>query len=285
VALFLFLLTAFSAVFNFLILKSHHLGGAHGLYIVGITWSSGLAALLTAKMSGRNFVEFGWKWPQAKYVRMSWFIPLLYAITTYGIVWASGLGSFPNREFMQELVGTIGLHASPLVSTVIYILLMGTLGMIRTLTTGLGEEMGWRGFLVPELYKSLGFTKTALLSGVVWTLVHYPVLIWADYNSGTPTWYGLTCFTILVMALSFIFAWMRLKSGSLWTGATLHASHNLYIQQIFTPLTHDTGRTTWFIDEFGAVLPVVVIAFAIYFWSRRKELGPVGREQERATQN
>jgi membrane protease YdiL (CAAX protease family) len=50
---------------------------------------------------------------------------------------------------------------------------------------------------------------------------------------------------------------MRLKSGSLWTAAILHASHNLYIQAIFTPLTRNTGKTAWFIDEFGAILPIV----------------------------
>jgi uncharacterized protein len=52
----------------------------------------------------------------------------------------------------------------------------------------------------------------------------------------------------------------------------LHASHNLFIQAIFIPLTVDTGKTKYFADEFGAVLPVVTVIFAIYFWSRRKEL-------------
>jgi len=98
------------------------------------------------------------------------------------------------------------------------------------------------------------------------------VLIWGDYNAGTPTWYGLTCFTVMVISISFVFAWMRLKSGSLWTGAMLHASHNLFVQAIFTPLTRNTGKTAWFIDEFGAVLPAVTVVVAIYFWRRRKEL-------------
>jgi membrane protease YdiL (CAAX protease family) len=76
----------------------------------------------------------------------------------------------------------------------------------------------------------------------------------------------------MVVAISFVFAWLRLKSGSLWTGAILHASHNLYVQAIFTPLTADRGKTAWFIDEFGVVLPLVAVAFAIYFWSRRGEV-------------
>ena len=52
----------------------------------------------------------------------------------------------------------------------------------------------------------------------------------------------------------------------------LHASHNLFVQAIFTPLTRNTGKTSWFIDEFGAVLPLVIIGFAIYYWRRRREL-------------
>jgi len=46
----------------------------------------------------------------------------------------------------------------------------------------------------------------------------------------------------------------------------------LYVQAIFTPLTRDTGKTKWYVDEFGCVLPLIAIVFAIYFWSKRREL-------------
>jgi membrane protease YdiL (CAAX protease family) len=72
--------------------------------------------------------------------------------------------------------------------------------------------------------------------------------------------------------MSFIFTWFRLKSGSLWTGVMLHASHNLFIQSFFTPITANTKHTAWFSDEFGVVVPAVTVIFAIYFWNRRKEL-------------
>ena len=146
---------------------------------------------------------------------------------------------------------------SPAASTLVYVLLMGTYGLVGSTARALGEEIGWRGFLVPELSKTMRFTSAALISGIIWACWHYPILIWGDYNSGTPSWYGLTCFTVMVIAISFVFAWMRLKSGSLWTGAMLHASHNLFVQAIFTPLTRNTGKTAWYIDEFGAVLPAV----------------------------
>jgi membrane protease YdiL (CAAX protease family) len=274
VLLYLLLVFAFSSVFYFLILRAHSLGGGGGLYVAGIMWCPALAAMATLKLNGRPLSELGWKWPQARYAIMSWYIPLLYATIAYVIVWGSGLGGFPNHETMQQLVSRMGLRTSPAVSTVVYVLLVGSFGLIQSLARALGEEIGWRGFLVPELFKTMGFTSTALISGVVWSCWHYPILIWGDYNAGTPTWYGLTCFTVMVVAISFVFAWMRLKSGSLWTGAMLHASHNLYVQGIFTPLTRNTGKTAWYIDEFGAALPLVAVAFAVYFWRRGKELTP-----------
>jgi membrane protease YdiL (CAAX protease family) len=272
IAIYLVLVFAFSSVFYFLVLKAHTLGAGAGLYVFGIMWCPALAGITTLKLSGRNLAELGWKWPEKKYAIQSWLIPLLYATIAYVIVWTARLGGFPDHDFMALLVQRMGLRASPILSTVIYILLAGSFGVIKSLVSALGEEIGWRGFLVPELFKNIGFTGTALISGVVWACWHYPVLIWGDYNSGTPTWYGLTCFTVLVVSISFVFAWMRLKSGSLWTGALLHASHNLYIQGIFTPLTRNTGKTAWFIDEFGAVLPLITVCFAIYFWRRRNEL-------------
>ena len=203
---------------------------------MGITWSSGLAAMLTMKLGGRSLSELGWRWPAARYARISWLIPLAYSSIAYAIIWITRLGKFPNREFMATRVEYMGLHASPTASTIVYVVLTGTLGTLGVMVTSLGEEIGWRGFLVPELYKSNSFLRTALFSGVIWTLVHFPVLIWADYNAGTtPTWYAITCFTVLVMSLSFTFAWMRLRSGSLWTAVLLHASHNLYPANLYTP--------------------------------------------------
>jgi len=272
IAIYLLLVLAFSSVFYFLILRAHSLGGGGGLFVFGIMWCPALAGMATLKLSGRDLRDLGWKWPQSPYAVQSWFIPLLYAAIAYGIVWVARLGGLPNHEFMDVLAQRMGLRVSPVASTAVYVLLAGSFGLAKGLASALGEEIGWRGFLVPELSKNVSFTGTALISGAIWACWHYPLLIWGDYNSGTPTWYGLSCFTVMVVSISFVFAWMRLKSGSLWTGALLHASHNLYIQAIFTPLTRDTGKTAWYIDEFGAVVPIVVLCFAIYFWSKRNEL-------------
>ncbi|MGC1416364.1 MAG: type II CAAX endopeptidase family protein [Candidatus Acidiferrum sp.] len=272
VVMYLIIVLTFSSFFYFLILHSGSLGYGRGMYVFGLMWCPALAGMLTLRLNGRSIADLGWKWGETKYQLRSWYIPLLYASIAYAIVWIFHLGALGNPEFYDSLVKSMHLGGPHWISIVLGIFLIGTFGIVRSISSALGEEIGWRGFLVPELSKTTSFTTTSLISGIVWSLWHYPILIYGDYNAGTPTWYGLTCFTVMVISISFVFAWMRLKSGSLWTSAILHGSHNLYIQAIFTPLTQDTGKTNWFIDEFGCVIPIVVIFFAIYFWRKRREL-------------
>ncbi len=186
IVIYLLLTFGFSSLFYFLILRAHGFHGTGGTYTLALMWCPALAGMLTLKLNGRKLSELGWKWPKSKYAAMSWFIPLLYAAIAYTIVWVSGLGGVPNREFMAQVTRLMGVHSSPAVSTLIYVLYMGSFGMVRSLSSALGEEIGWRGFLVPHLAKTFSFTNTALISGIVWSCWHYPILIWGGYNAGTP---------------------------------------------------------------------------------------------------
>ena len=103
-------------------------------------------------------------------------------------------------------------------------MLTGSLGLVGKLSRALGEEIGWRGFLVPELAKVVGFPAIGLISGLKWAVYHYPVLLFADYNAGGPAWYGLSCFTLMVIASSYIMAWLTLRSGNLWPAALFRAA-------------------------------------------------------------
>jgi hypothetical protein len=55
-------------------------------------------------------------------------------------------------------------------------------------------------------------------------------------------------------------------------GRLLHASHNLFIQAILTPLTIDTGKTKWVIDEFGFALAIAAVVVAIIVWGLRAQV-------------
>ncbi|MFC4721244.1 CPBP family intramembrane glutamic endopeptidase [Geojedonia litorea] len=279
IGIFLSITFALSAIFYALIIYSGKVGGGAGYYAMGLMWCPGIAALITMKMLKRKVADLGWAWGKTRYQLKSYLIPFLYALIAYLIVWSFGFGAFYNEATVTWIKSSFGLgdHGDG-IAMLLYVLLVGTFGVISSMSSALGEEIGWRGILVPELYKSQGFTKTSLITGVIWGVWHLPVLLFADYNSGTPAWYGMLCFMLLVVSISFVYTWFRMKSGSLWTAVILHGSHNLFVQSIFTPLTKDTGNTAYYIDEFGIVLPIVAVGFALYFWNKRKALDPVLQE-------
>ena len=270
---FLLITFSLSSIFYFLIINTGKLGSGFGMYVTGLMWSPGLAAIITCTLLKRNVSGLGWQWGDSRYQFWSYATPFCYALIAYLIIWLTGFGGFYNHDFIKEVSTSFGWTQLPSSLTILfYAIILGIYGMAGSAATALGEEIGWRGFLVPELFKTMSYTKTSILTGIIWSLWHYPILLFADYNSGTPAWYGLSCFTLLVISFSFIMTWFRLKSKSLWTCVLLHASHNLFIQQFFTPLTSDTGNTKYFTDEFGVVLPIICLCFAIFFWTKRKEL-------------
>ncbi len=70
--------------------------------------------------------------------------------------------------------------------------------------------------------------------------------------------------------MSVILAYYTFKSKSLWPAALYHSVHNIYLQKIFTPLTITNEKSTFWIDEYGLMIPVVTTLFAIYFWRKAK---------------
>jgi uncharacterized protein len=262
-----------SSVFYYLIISSGSLATMGGIYATGLMWCPGIAALATQIVHHDSVRDLGWRWGKTRYQIMSYLIPVFYVSVAYGLVWITGLGGFSGVELVKGLGAQFGLeHLPAWIIPFGYLVVIVTLGTAVSCISAMGEEIGWRGFLVPNLAKITSYPKVALISGVIWAVWHCPLLFFADYNGGTHAWYGATCFTVMVVGVSFAFAWMRLKSGSLWTGVFLHASHNLFIQWVFDPLTTDTGITKYVTGEFGAALALISLVVAYIFWKKRAEL-------------
>ncbi len=275
VGIYLALTFGLSSIFYFLIIRAGKLGGGGGTWVAGLMWCPGVSAILASFIVKRRLSEIGWRWSW-RYALYAYAIPVAYAALAYGAVWALGLGSLPDAGFLARLTQRFGGPAASDAAVIgKYVLLQGSLGFLISCLTGLGEEIGWRGYLVPELARRMSFARVAFVSGAIWAVWHYPILLFADYNAGTPAWYGLACFTVLVLGLSFLFAWIRLRSGSVWPAAILHASHNLWIQSVFDPLTADTGHTKWIIGEFGAALAIVAAGVGWLIWRRNNDLAPI----------
>src|ERR1700689_1899705 len=124
----------------------------------------------------------------------SYLIPLGYSTFTYSIAWLIGIAALKieTADTYSRFFG-LGSLSRPF-GIGLYFLVVATTGVIQNCATTLGEEIGWRGFLVPELAKRFSFTSTAVLSGVIWALWHVPIIVFAGYNVGTG-WVGLAFFS------------------------------------------------------------------------------------------
>ncbi|MDM1555823.1 MULTISPECIES: CPBP family intramembrane glutamic endopeptidase [Chryseobacterium] len=272
VATYLVFTLLFCLPVYYMCIRTGKLGGGIISYATIIMWCPAIAALLTCRIRKIPIPSLGWKWGPPKYQWWAYCIPLLYSFVPYLIIWMSGTGGFYNHEFVMEVSKGMGWDLPDGLVIPLYIVLMSSFGMVRSVGSALGEEIGWRGFLTPQLAKLNSYTSTSLWMGVIWSLYHYPLLLFSNYNTGGPQWLALICFTVMIFASCFIYTWLRLKSGSLWAAAIMHASHNLFIQSILTPLTVDTGNTNYYIDEFGIALPISTLIVAYFFWKKRNEL-------------
>jgi CAAX protease family protein len=97
-------------------------------------------------------------------------------------------------------------------------------------------------------------------------------------DADVPAWFWLPTFTVSAIAVSFVLAWLRLKTDSLWPGVFLYASHNLWMQSIFTPLTSEKEYTKWVAGNLGLGLVVVSIVVAVVFWAKRGDLKPLASQ-------
>jgi membrane protease YdiL (CAAX protease family) len=217
----------------------------------------GLAAVITYLVFERSLRPVGWRPGKIQYLLLGSVIPPIYCLIAYGLVWLTGGGKY-NGQFPPN-----------------FLILLVTLLFNGTLAAVL-EEVAWRGLLVPKMMELTGFTKTGLITGLIWAVWHYPLIIFTNVRLGnTPLLYTLVCFTIFATGVSFATAWLRLKSGSVWTAALLHGSHNAFMLHVFNTLTTDTGSTWFLLGEYGAVTAVMGLALVILFWSLRTHLPEV----------
>lgn len=239
-----------------------------------LNWAPGIAAIITALITQRNLRGFGWGWGKSRYHLLAWAVPVGIFTLTYALIWLTGLGGFYDETHVAKVAEDMGLVDQ---SPYVVILLLFVAGLTITLLVNalfsIGEEIGWRGWLVPQLANRYTFTYTALISGIIWVVFHYPLFLFlGEAKSTIPLWYQLLNITIQGMAISVIVAWLRLKSGSLWPALWLHATTNSLQQTFFEPLTFDTGLTAYISDWTGGALTITWVVVAYLFWRKRDSL-------------
>ena len=226
-------------------------------------WCPGSAAVVTCLLLHVPVARLGFKRPAQRFIWLSYFLPLFYATPVYVFTWIVIHGSFAPKPYDAMMAGQYGLANWPALGTLgVALPLLFTINVVSTITWALGEELGWRGLMFPTLLERVGFHGACLITGIVWAAWHYPGLIWADYNAGTDARFAITCFTLMVIAMSYVSGYLRLRSRSVWPSVLIHATHNTFIQGIFDPLTAAAGWAKYMTSEFGLGLAIAMVITA-----------------------
>jgi len=192
-------------------------------------WAPGVAAIISTRyalkqpLRSLNLNRIG----EPKLIWIAWFIPPLLAIATGILTWAFGLGKLDLqftqiKEAMQNAPG--GANISPDLVVIIQIAFTLFLAPLINTIFALGEELGWRGFLLPQLLP-LGQGKAILLSGAVWGIWHAPAIL-QGHNYPTHPYLGVFLMIIFCVLMGSFLSWLYLRTRSPWLPALAHGSLN-----------------------------------------------------------
>ena len=242
-------------------------GGPEWLYLV-LMWIPALAATVASCISFREnrepfslkklLAKGGFRKCKLRYVLVGCLLPLVYLLIPYMVYW----------QLYPEKFAYHGVSLRVILGDLVPVMVVGTFVSIQS---ALGEEIGWRGFMVPALYERFGLNKTLLISSLFWCFWHLPLLISGDYMSGTPLWYQLPAFVLCIFPVGVMAGLLSLESGSVWPAAFLHAAHNNYDQAVFQVITRGDNRM-YFVSETGVltILCAWILAAIVYIRVRKQ---------------
>ena len=155
------------------------------------------------------------------------------------------------------------VSSGSLVFTVAAVLVVGG---VASLPLTIGEEYGWRGYLLPRLLP-LGEMKATVILAAIWGIWHMPILLIGLNYPGQPLWAVLPAFIAAVALTAFPFTWLYVGSaGSVLIVAVMYSVLNAlgdtFTSSRYIPGWQSAHRWRWRIVGTGILLVLVEV------WSR-----------------
>lgn len=105
------------------------------------------------------------------------------------------------------------------------------LGPIINIVFTLGEELGWRGYLLQKLCKQYSLQKSTIISGIIWGIWHAPVIAMGhNYGEGYLgfPWTGIIAMIIFCVVIGIYLSYLVVKTKSVIPCAIGHSAINAF---------------------------------------------------------
>ena len=127
-----------------------------------------------------------------------------------------------------------------------------------------GEELGWRGYLLPQLVDNYGFAKGNVILGFIWAFWHLPLwFISSGYNSWMLLQY-IAVFILFAVSFTILMGWIQQKCRNLFLAFWMHFLYNF----LLTTLSVDILLPITFMGVSYAIVAVVILMA-----SKRQNIG------------
>jgi len=183
------------------------------LWIVALMCIPGVLSIVLRLILKSGFGDVGFRIGKGRYYLYAMAIPLLLALLVALISAAFDIRNFSPVSLEQF---------TQLGPTLLSVLGLGLIG-------ALGEEVGWRGFLLPKMISG-GIKNPYLLSGLVWASWHLPLIAFGGFYQADNALLMALIYGVGILAMSYVFSELRVRSGSVWVAAIVHAAHNFFFQ-------------------------------------------------------
>ena len=197
--------------------------------------------LLVKKVYLHQPTGIGWKVQgKRRYWLAAWFGPAVFTVLAAALYFAV----FPARLDLSGSWLATASGGQLSLSTGSYLLQSGLLAVTLAppvnMLFAVGEEAGWRGYMMPRLKERFGLLNARLLGGVIWGVWHWPIMLLTGYEYGTnylgaPV-LGLAVWCVVCFALNTLLDWLYEKTGCIWVPAIAHGAFNAIasIAQVLT---------------------------------------------------
>lgn len=147
-------------------------------------------------------------------------------------------------------------------------LLMAFASGVAMALHGLGEELGWRGYLTPKLEEIMPTPAAVVITGIIWALWHGPLLVYG-YDFGRDydffPYGGFIAMTVMCIFISAFYTWLTKRTNSVYPAALSHMIFDMLLATIFSMFTvrADGTKFEYSTNEFWmmvlSVFPMIII--------------------------
>lgn len=216
--------------------------GDTNVAILSVFTPSITALILTAITRGKAGLKEMFVKQTVRRVSLKWIL-----LSLFGIPVIASLAVLASLNFE---VSKFGLRTTQLLPQIVVIVLIA-----------LGEEYGWRGFLLPRLMKRLNVLHSSLILGLIWGTWHFPAYL---IGTGVPLQMNFAVFLLWVVLATLFISWIYYFTRSVLTAILIHITANAIFN--YLPLLPE------FTGSMGAFWILIaclsLVVFLVYYLER-----------------